>query len=165
MLGQYWKKAVNYVRGVWHLQADVRRLTQVLRVSALSLGQALAPYQPKGVSMSKAFQLAMVNPILQELATEVAKNVEVEAGAVVLINGFAARMDAAVEAAVANGATAEQLASIRNEISVMKVSRDALAAAIAANTPQGPPAPPVDPNTPPVQNMTAAPDKVPGGGL
>jgi hypothetical protein len=53
--------------------------------------------------------------------------------ATTLINGIAARVQAAVTAAIANGATAEQLAPVTAEVANMKTATDALAAAVAAN--------------------------------
>jgi len=53
--------------------------------------------------------------------------------ATALINGLAARIQAAVDAAVANGATAEQLQPVTDEVAALKAKSDALAAAVAAN--------------------------------
>ena len=53
--------------------------------------------------------------------------------ATALITGFTARIAAAVEAAVANGATAEELQPVTDELAAMKAKSDALAAAVAAN--------------------------------
>ncbi len=75
-----------------------------------------------------------MNPILQALADQVKKNTDTEASAVLLINGFAARVQAAVDAALAGGATAAELAPIQAEVDAMKASADALAAAVTANT-------------------------------
>jgi hypothetical protein len=80
----------------------------------------------------------MANPILDQLAAEVAATTEVEASAVTLINGIAGRVQAAVEAALANGATAEQLAPVTAEVAALNAQNQALAAAIAANTPAAP---------------------------
>ena len=99
----------------------------------------------------------MPNPVLADLQTEVAATVGAMQSATVFINGTAARLEAAVLAALANGATAEELAPITAEISAMKSERDNLASAIAANDdvadepvddPNDPtdPANPVDPN-------------------
>lgn len=79
-----------------------------------------------------------MNALLQELADQVAVTKQVDAAAVALINGIAARQQAAVDAAIANGATAEQLAPVQAEVDAMKASSDALAAAITANTPAAP---------------------------
>lgn len=76
-----------------------------------------------------------MNPILQALADQVAKSTQVEASAAALISGFSARMEAAVQAALNGGATAEQLAPLSAEVDALKTSADALAAAVAANTP------------------------------
>lgn len=69
--------------------------------------------------------------VLDALAAQVATNVSVEASAVDVINGIAARVQAAVAAALANGATAEELAPVQAEVDSMKASADALSAAIA----------------------------------
>ena len=79
-----------------------------------------------------------MNPVLQALADQVTATLAVEASAVVLINGFGARLDAAVAAALAGGVTAAQLAPITDEIASMKASAAAMAAAVAANTPTAP---------------------------
>lgn len=76
-----------------------------------------------------------MNPILQALADQVERTKTVEASAVTLINGFAARVQAAVDAAIAGGVTAAQLAPVQAEVDAMKASADALAAAVAANAP------------------------------
>jgi hypothetical protein len=78
--------------------------------------------------------------VLDDLKTAVDKTTTVEASAVTLINGFAARVQAAVDAAIANGATAEQLAPVTEEVAAMNAGADALAAAVATNTPAAPPA-------------------------
>ena len=73
-----------------------------------------------------------MSPVLDQLAAQVAATIDVEKSAVALIMGFAARLEAAVAAALAGGATAEQLAPVTDEIAAMKSSADALAAAVAA---------------------------------
>lgn len=74
-------------------------------------------------------------PILVDLAAEVTRNTDVTASALALITGFAARQQAAIDAALANGATAAELAPVQAEVDALKASDDALAAAVAANTP------------------------------
>ena len=81
-----------------------------------------------------------MNPVIDELKQEVTDTVGAMESAVVFINGESARMDAAVAKALENGATAEQLAPITDEIATMKSERESLAAAIAANSPPAPPA-------------------------
>jgi len=76
-----------------------------------------------------------MNPVLDVLAAQVSATTQVIDSAVVLINGFAARVQAAIDAAVANGATAEQLAPVQGEVDALRSSSDALAAAVVANTP------------------------------
>lgn len=53
--------------------------------------------------------------------------------AIALINGIAARIQAAIDAALANGATAEELQPLSDEVVALKAKSDALAAAVAAN--------------------------------
>lgn len=77
----------------------------------------------------------MANPILDSLAQQVKANTDAEASAVTLINGFSARMQAAVDAALANGATAAELAPVQDEVNALNASGATLAAAVVANTP------------------------------
>lgn len=77
----------------------------------------------------------MSSPILDALAAQVKANTDAEASAVVVLNGLAARIDAAVAKALANGATAAELQPVSDEVSALKSSADALSAAIVANTP------------------------------
>ena len=76
----------------------------------------------------------MPNPVLDALKAQVERNTSVEKSAEILINGFAARMQAAVDAALANGATAEELAPVTDEIAALNQSAADLAAAVNANT-------------------------------
>lgn len=72
-------------------------------------------------------------PILDSLANTVTDTVGVMQSATVLINGFGARMQTAVDAAIAGGATAEQLAPVQAEVDALAAGKTDLAAAIAAN--------------------------------
>lgn len=74
------------------------------------------------------------NPIIDALLAQAAENEKVEDSAVIVINGIQARIDAAVQAALANGATAEQLAPVTQVSTDLKTHADALGAAVAANT-------------------------------
>jgi len=73
--------------------------------------------------------------VLDDLAAQVKANTDAEASAVIVLNGIAARIAAAVQAAIANGATAEELAPVSDEVTALKSSADALSAAVVANTP------------------------------
>lgn len=73
--------------------------------------------------------------LLDSLQAAVTRTTDVEQSAVVFINGIAARIAAAVTAALANGATAEQLAPVSDEVAALNAKADELAAAIVANTP------------------------------
>jgi hypothetical protein len=76
----------------------------------------------------------MPSPVLAALEAEVAEATTVMASAVILINGIPARIQTAIEAAIANGATAEELAPVQAEVDALHASADLLAAAVVANT-------------------------------
>ncbi len=77
----------------------------------------------------------MANPVLQKLTDQVEVNKSVEGSAKVLIDGFGARLQAAVDAALANGATEAELAPVQAEVDALAASSADLAASVAANTP------------------------------
>lgn len=70
----------------------------------------------------------MPNPQLDALTAEVTRNTEVDAGAIALINGLAAKIIELKNDPAALQALADS----------MKSSSDALAAAVSANTPSEP---------------------------
>jgi len=76
----------------------------------------------------------MANKTLEDLAAQVEKNVSVENSAAVVINGISARVQAAVDAAIAGGASKEDLAPVQAEIDALAASSKALAVAVEANT-------------------------------
>lgn len=78
----------------------------------------------------------MPSPLLQELTDEVAEEVTIMNSATVLINGFAARLQAGIDAALAGGATAEELAVLSTLKTDLDTQGTALAAAVSANTPE-----------------------------
>lgn len=72
---------------------------------------------------------------LEALRTEVTRNREVDASAIALLNGIQARIQAAVDAATAAGATPEEVAEIQALADGLKTDTNALAEAVTANTP------------------------------
>ncbi len=72
--------------------------------------------------------------VLDDLATAVTNTVGVQESAVLALNGVAARIQAAVDAAVAGGATVAQLAPVQAEVDALNASSTALAQAVAANS-------------------------------
>jgi hypothetical protein len=79
--------------------------------------------------------MALPNPTIDQLEAAVANAVTVVDSAIALINGIAARIQAAVDAALAGGVTAAELASaITDEIDAINAKSSALAAAVQANT-------------------------------
>ena len=75
----------------------------------------------------------MASPILENLRLQVENTVGVLQSAKVFIDGTATRLQAAVDAALLNGATAAELEPITAEIEALKTNSDAVAAAIASN--------------------------------
>ena len=73
--------------------------------------------------------------VLADLEAEVTNDVTVMGSATILINGFAARVQAAIDAALAGGATAAELAPVQAEVDALKAGSTDLAAAVVANTP------------------------------
>jgi len=82
----------------------------------------------------------MASQTLADLQAQVKATTDAEDAATQLLNGLAARIQAAIDAAIANGATAAELKPVADEVVALKSSTDALSAAVVANTPAGPPA-------------------------
>lgn len=74
----------------------------------------------------------MASPIPQQVIDQIKNTDGVLDSATLLITTFAAREQAAIDAALANGATAAQLEPITSELANVKAKTDALAAAVAA---------------------------------
>lgn len=81
----------------------------------------------------------MSSQILADLDAAVTQATTVQASAATLIRGISARIQAAVDAALLNGATAEELAPVQAEADALKASSQDLADAVSENTPQAPP--------------------------
>lgn len=77
----------------------------------------------------------MTNPILDTLAADVTAANTVMASATTLINGIAARIQAAVDVAIAGGASAADLAPVQGELDALTAQTASLSAATVANTP------------------------------
>lgn len=75
-----------------------------------------------------------VSPILAEIDALTTKATTVMGSASAFIRGTAARVQAAVDAALDLGASKEQLAPVQAEVDAMNASADDLASAIAENT-------------------------------
>ncbi len=71
--------------------------------------------------------------VLTDLSDATAKAKGAMESATVLINGIASRVQAAVDAALANGATAAELAPVSQLVSDLNTDADALSAAVASN--------------------------------
>ena len=75
----------------------------------------------------------MPNPAIQQWLDEVTRAKGLDASVVAFMNGSAARQQAAIDAALANGATEAELQPIVDELVNFKASNDAVAEALAAN--------------------------------
>jgi hypothetical protein len=73
--------------------------------------------------------------VISALVAQAQQNESVEDSAAVIINGIAQRITDAVNAAIANGATADQLAPLTQVVTDLQTHSAALSAAVAANTP------------------------------
>jgi len=72
--------------------------------------------------------------IINDLEAQAKVNEDVEDSAAIVINGFAGRLQAGIDAALAGGATKDQVAPLQATADALKAKSDALAAAVAANT-------------------------------
>lgn len=79
--------------------------------------------------------MTLLDDQIDALTAAVAREKTVDDSAIALINGFQARLDAAVAAASAAGATAAQLKSLTDLSTAIGKDSDELASAVAANTP------------------------------
>lgn len=77
--------------------------------------------------------MSVIDDELTALSGQVDATKGVEASAKMLIDGFAAKLAAAVAAATAAGATPAQLQQITDLQGALKTSSDDLAASVAAN--------------------------------
>jgi hypothetical protein len=75
------------------------------------------------------------NPTIDAALVQIANSIDVEASAVTFANNVPGWITAAVNAALANGATAAQLAPVTQLAATLKTNADALAAAITADSP------------------------------
>jgi hypothetical protein len=76
----------------------------------------------------------MASAVLDKLAAEVTKATTVMASATLLINGIQARIQAAIDKALENGATAAELAPVQAEADALATAAADLATAVEANT-------------------------------
>lgn len=82
--------------------------------------------------------MSLLDDKIADLTAEVAKNTTITTSVVTLLRGVPALIDAAVTKALAAGATEAQLKDITDLSTGLKANDQALADAIAANTPTQP---------------------------
>lgn len=75
----------------------------------------------------------MAAQVLIDLEAAVTRAKGAMESATTLINGIAARIQAAVDKAVLNGASAAELAPVQAEVDALNADSDALTAAVTAN--------------------------------
>jgi hypothetical protein len=80
----------------------------------------------------------MPNQAITDLTDEITEANTILDGAVIFINGVPALIDTAVQAAIANGATAAELSPVRALGADLKTKAEALRDALVANTPKPP---------------------------
>jgi len=80
----------------------------------------------------------MSSPVIQNLIDQVNKTTSVMDSAIALVNGINTRIQEAVDQAIANGATKEELEPLFNLKDEIQNKTDALAAAVEANTTPAP---------------------------
>ena len=79
----------------------------------------------------------MGKPDMSQEIADITAATEVIESATIFVNGVAARIDAAVEEAKANGATEAELQPVTDVAAALRVKAQELADAVAANTPAG----------------------------
>lgn len=124
--------------GVLRLLSEKYEAIEGLLQPTEALAAAVAANKPNHTAKESDSIMAAPNPILDPLEAQVTSTVGVMQSAVALISGFAAAEAAAIQQALANGATADQLAPLTTLNTQLKAQTDALAAAVAANTPPAP---------------------------
>jgi hypothetical protein len=115
-------------------QAEIAALTKTLSESHSRL-QAAMDHVPVPQLKEKA---QMANPLLDALAAQVTAQTSLETSVTTWITGEAARIQAAVNAAIAGGATAAELAPVQAEVDALAASAKAMNDALVANTPVTP---------------------------
>lgn len=113
--------------GLRQLAAAAKRLRRGRTALAAAVAASAASTQPLRSSQ-------VANPIVQETIDEVTEAVTTMKSATALINGFKGMLADAVEQAVANGATADQLAPFTDLKTALDTEGKALAEAVLANT-------------------------------
>jgi hypothetical protein len=117
-------------RSEGHLSGSDRR---VLRRSTSNLRRAVLAAQTSRQPGSRRREQKMANAIVGTLTAEVTETIGVIQSAVVLINGFKSRQEAAIAAALANGATEAELQPLYDLNVALDTESSALAAAVLAN--------------------------------
>jgi hypothetical protein len=79
---------------------------------------------------------------IDNLVAQVQRTTDVHQSAIAVLNGIADRIQAGIDAALAGGATAAELAQLQGQVDTIRLSTDRLADAVVVNTPAGPPAEP-----------------------
>jgi len=119
---------------------QIAALSKSLSASTVKLKLAIAGYTKRPGTHSRSEEIVMseLTEKVEQLKNEVNDAKTVMGSATTLINGFNDRLKAAVEAAIAKGAPPETLTDITDITTALDDTGNALAAAVAANTPGEP---------------------------
>jgi hypothetical protein len=118
----------------------IRTISRTLSQSTIQLKRAVAAATGDSVTAFSNFKLSEVpmsalDDSITDLTAKVEANTTVDASAIALISGFQARLDAAVAAASAAGASAAQLKSLTDLSAAIGKQTSDLSDAVSANTP------------------------------
>ena len=112
------------------IEAEVAELDALLDRLASRLVLALSPMFEQETKL-----MAQIDDEIATLTADVAALTTTTGSAVALIDGISAKITAAVDAALAAGATPAQLQAITDANTALQTQTAALAAAVSANTP------------------------------
>jgi hypothetical protein len=111
--------------------------------------------QLQSLKRNQETRMSALDDAITDLTAKVTALTSVDEAAVTLIDGIAAEIQAAVDKAVAAGASAEQLAALNDLSAKMDSDTTSLGRAVAANTPQPTPAPGPAPDPTPAPTPSA----------
>jgi hypothetical protein len=119
------------------LEAPTEELQAAVEANSADLPGS--PYSPRKTLLRSK---NMASPTIADLTLDVTNAKTVMSSATTLIGGFQQRLDDGIAAALANGATASELAPLQVLSDELQAETALLSAAVEANTPSAPPAAP-----------------------
>lgn len=113
----------------------LRGMSDKLNDATRDLKKEIEQNFPGSITESNNVGEDMPNPVLSDLNASVNEATTVMQSAQTLIDGIASRIQAAVDAAIANGASAAELEPVVAEVNALRAASTGLAASVQANTP------------------------------